>query len=152
MTTALDAADALVILTRIKAYHSPQSDDDATCDAWADALNYAGVTNVRDAVSGVMRHYTTPGANPWITPGDVIGHYRTIRDVRLKNVEHADLTEDVDPNDGRAYLATLRHRLALVGDGLTVEQAKRSPLPPEAAHAAIDPTRRLAILSGRNSD
>ena len=72
MSNEMGTADALVILTRIKAYHSPQSDDDATCEAWADALNYGGVTNVRDAVMAVVRHYNTQGANPFIIPGDVI--------------------------------------------------------------------------------
>ena len=134
MTAELGAADALVILTRIKAYHSPQADDDATCEAWADALNYARVTNVRDAVAAVVRHYTTPGANPWITPGDVVGHYKAIRWDRLKDyMDDGRLTPDV-PGDahGSIHAKTAQARARAIEDGMPVEQAIAT-IPPVAA-------------------
>ena len=146
-TNEIDKADALVILTKIKAFHSPQNDDDATCEAWADALNYGGVTNIRDAVTSVMRHYGTRGANPWITPGDVIGGYREIRNARFRGIQDSDLTEDVDPDDIPAYLATLRYRNAAIADGSSLEQAQALPLPPTAAHALVNRAERPVLLA-----
>lgn len=147
MSNEMGTADALVILTRIKAYHSPQSDDDATCEAWADALNYGGVTNVRDAVMAVVRHYNTQGANPFIIPGDVIAGYQDIREARQVNIGDGDLTEDVDPYDTRACNATLRARRRAIGDGMPLDQVKALPLPAEARHALVDRRERPVILA-----
>ena len=123
-TVELDAADALVILTRIKLYHSPQDDSDATCQAWAEALNYAGVTNLRDADEAVKRHYTTPGANPFITPGDIAGRYREIRRERVAGINDGDLTPDVDPlAPDSMHTATLKARYAAVLEGMPKAQA-----------------------------
>lgn len=148
--SAFDDADALVVLTKIKTFNNKQDDGDAICESWAQAFNIAHVTSVHDAVEAVVRHYATPHCNPWITSGNVIAGVRAIRDARIEaaNVDIADLTEDVDPRDPVAYLATYRHRIKAIGDGATVLQANALPLPPEARHAAID--RRIRpVLTAR---
>ena len=145
--TDIDRRAVAKILARIKTYHSPQDIGETVITSWVDAFTYANVTNVQDAEAAVIRHYTTPGANPWITPGDVVGHYRSIRGVRLEGVDHGDITKDVDPNDIPAYLATLRYRRKAIANGMTVVQANALPLPSEARHALVDRRVRPIILA-----
>jgi len=138
-------SDALKILFRIRTYHGPQDVGDTTAQAWADALNLSGVTNMTDAELAVIMHYSDSDANRWITPGDLIAKYRQIRGDRLKGIDYGDVTQDVDANDADAYLATIRHRYAAIADGATLAQANALPLPPAAAHAAIGPAARRQI-------
>jgi hypothetical protein len=141
--------DTIDVLSAIKTFHSPQDDGDVTIKMWTVALRYGRVTNGADAVEAVVRHYTTPGANPFITPGDVIEKYREIRNARLQNIDHGDVTQDVDASDVEAYLATLRMRIAAIADGATLAQANALPLPPAAAHAAIGPAAHRQIGRGQ---
>ena len=132
--TSIDAGDALAILTEIKLYHNQQDNSTAACEAWARALNHAGVTNVRDAIEAVERHYATPGANPWIIPGDVVGHYRALRNERVKDINDGDLTPDLDPfAPVSVYLGTHKARYAAVEDGM----------PRAAAIATIAPVKMI---------
>jgi hypothetical protein len=141
----LDEADVLRILARVKSFHGPQDVGDTVVASWLLALQRAGVHNVDDADAAVVDHYSDTSANPWITPGDVIARYRTIRAARLKNIDYGDVTQDVDANDADAYLATIRHRYAAIADGATLAQANALPLPPAAAHAAIGTAARRQI-------
>lgn len=150
--TEITRRGVALILGRIKAFHYQQDVGESVISAWHDALRFAGVQSERDAFDAVVRHYATPGCNPWITPGDVVAGVRAIRLEREAKVARqgsatdGDLTQDVDPNDIPAYLATLRARREAIWAGATLDQALALPLPPEAAHALVDRTSQPVIL------
>lgn len=122
--TSIDRRGVARVLARIKTYHSPQDVGEAVITSWVDAFAYAGVKNAFDAEAAVIRHYTMPGANQWITPGDVVGHYRAIRHARIEGIEDGDLTPDLDPfAPGRIYAKTMQARGAAVMDGMSIQQA-----------------------------
>lgn len=156
--TSMNRRGVAKVLARIKTYHSPQDVGESVITSWSDAFKLANVTNAEDAETAVIQHYSSPGCNRWITPGDVIEIYKAIRIARIEQATadsdvdlHAVLTEDVDPSDAQAYLATLRHRLRALGDGLPLQRVVALPLPAEAAHAAITPAdreRRLRAITG----
>lgn len=134
--TDFDAGDALAVLTQIKLYHQPQDNSDAVAVAWARALSGAGVTNVNDAMAAVDRHYSTPGANRWIIPGDVIRHYRELRYERIADIQDGELTPDLDPHaSGREYARTTQARAAAMMDGVPKEQAIATIPPVKAIEA-----------------
>lgn len=134
--TAIDAADALLILTKIRTFHGPQDTGTSVCHSWAEALNYAGVASVPDALQAVVRHYSTPGCNQWITPGDVVAGVKAIRAERMQGVNDGDLTPDLDPfAPARDYVATTQARAAAVMDGMPVRQAIATIAPVKAIEA-----------------
>lgn len=148
-------SDALAILTKIRAYHGPQDVSQATCAAWAEALNEAHVTSVTNCLAAVTRHYATPGTNPWITPGDVAGLARAIGDDRLERTEIP--TPNAPASDTRAWLAEYRAMLAAIrsGDltGPRLDAYRRgdinltgAPLALEGHQTPADPARAIAMV------
>lgn len=134
--TGIDRRGVARVLARIKTFHAPQDIGEAVISSWVDAFAYANITNATDAEAAVIRHYTTPGANQWITPGDVVGHYRAIRNERLAGISDGDLTPDL-PGDasGLVYVRTHRARQKAVADGLTVQEAIATVAPVRAIEA-----------------
>ena len=122
------------VLSAIKGLHNPQDTSDSVVTLWASAFRYAGITSTGDAVEAVVRHYSTEGANQWITPGDVIAGVKTIRAARIKGINDGDLTPDLDPFiPAREYVDTLQARAAAVMDGM----------PPAAAIATVRPSAAI---------
>lgn len=120
----LDTPQTLELLALVKGFHGPQDLGDGTVAAWQMAFAYAKISNFADAKAAVVAHYTTPGANPWITPGDVVGHYKDLRWDRIKDLRDGQLTPDV-PGEahGRIHAKTHQARAKAVEDGMPVEQA-----------------------------
>lgn len=142
MTTGMDAADALLVLTKIKLFHPPQDDTDDTCRAWAQALTYAGVASVQDAIDAVQRRYATPGANPWITPGDVVAGVRAIRSKRLDSSDA--ILPDVDPDQVQDWLKARRAGLAALADGRI-----QPPAPIEGGRVPTELRGRVSLSPAR---
>lgn len=82
---------------------------------WQGALEAGGVESKADAIAAVFRHYAASAA--WIMPSHVIEHVNAIRAERLENVDRERLMEDVDPDDGRAWVTELQARLKAIADG-----------------------------------
>lgn len=129
----LDEPDTIQVLAAIKAAHPPQEVGEATIRFWVAAFRSGQVTNVADAIQAVIDHYSTPGASPWVIPGDIIGRYREIRRVRVEEINDGDLTPDLDPFAPMGlYLATHRARFKAVQDGMLKEHVVAA-IPPSAA-------------------
>ena len=120
----LDAPQTLELLALVKSFHGPQDLGTGTVAAWQMAFAYAKVGNLDDAKAAVVAHYVTPGSNPWITPGDVVGHYKEIRWDRIKDLRDGQLTPDV-PGDahGRIHAKTAQARAKAVEDGMPLDEA-----------------------------
>jgi hypothetical protein len=144
--------ETALVVGKIRTYHQPQDIGDATITSWHEALTDAGVTSRADAIQAVVQHYATPGAERWITPGDIIAGIRRIRRARL---EHADqILPDVDPDNVQAWLTARRNTLQEVADGrltppepptgvpgprLQTITAQAFPRPPRANHNHTHP-------------
>lgn len=145
-----DMADE--VLATVKTFHRAQDLGQATLRTWSTALQYASVQTTSDAVEAVLRHYTTPDNDPWITPAHVIAGVRAIRSSRLAGVDM--VTPNVDPDNVAAYRAELAALRAAIADGTidaatyTASGATLTGTPPAAITAPAPPPRDLrAALS-----
>ena len=111
-------------------------------DAWHEVIGDLGF---QDCIEAVTAHRCE--SREWIQPADIRQRVLAVRAKRHTNIDDADLTEDVDPNDIPAYLATLRARRQAIGDGMPLEDVKELPLPTAAAHALVNRTERPVILA-----
>ena len=135
--TEITESGTMRVLAAIKAGHPPFDAGDAAIKFWTMALRLGGVTNIEDAIEAVVRHYSTPGANPWIIPGDVVGHYRELRRERVKDINDGDLTPDLDPfAPVSVYLGTYKARYAAVEDGMPKAVAIATVAPVKMIEAA----------------
>jgi hypothetical protein len=141
-------SETAFVLARIAAIDNRRLDDPSGPDfpileSWHRLI---GDLRYADCIEAVDTH--RKASTEWLQPAHIREIVREIRGARTARVQIADLTGDVDPRDGRAYLATYRHRIAAMADGLTMDQANALPLPPEAAHAAIDRKAHPVLTAG----
>jgi hypothetical protein len=68
-----------------------------------------------DARTAVVEHYRESPDR--VMGSDIHARVKAIREARLVNVDQARLMEDVDPDDGRAWVAELQARLKAIADG-----------------------------------
>lgn len=124
--------DVVDVLSKCAAFDR-RTVGEADAIAWADAIGDLPCRDALDAVAAWYRDH-----REFVMPSDIRTLVEDIQGARAERVSDEDLTQDVDPRDGRAYLATLQLRKTAIRDGMTVDQANALPLPPEARHAAID--------------
>lgn len=138
------------VLARIRVYHGAQDTGAGATKAWTDALTYAGVTSLDDAIHAVVRHYTTPGANRWITPGDVVAGIRAIRDDRLDRTELP--VPNVDPDDPRAGNDEIRALRSAIADGVFDADTYRRGNVTLSGHPARRQLTTVRVLKSRAID
>jgi hypothetical protein len=111
-------------------------DDPASTPILTEWHQILGDLHFAMCVGAVTEHRRT--STEWLQPAHI---RRIVMDrwhAANRGIPDWELTEDINPHNGRAYVDTLQFRRNLIAQGATLEQAKATPPPPQARYAIVD--------------